>query len=86
MLDVLLVPKLWTNLFSITTRAIDNPNIGLGKTDDNLTKLIPKNCKPIIFDKVIPTGKSGGRLLAMDIVPACEHCALSEYMFSNVYA
>ena len=76
LLDVLLVPKLWTNLFSIT-RAIDNPNIGLGKTDDNLIKLIPKNRKPIIFDKVISTGKSGGRLLAMDIVPACEHCALS---------
>ena len=58
-------------MFSIT-RAIDNPNIG-----DKLIKLIPKNHKPIIFDKVIPTGKSGGRLLAMDIVPACEHCALS---------
>ena len=75
-LDVLLVPKLWTNLFSIT-RAIDNPNIGLGKTDDNWIKLIPGNRKPAMFDKVISTGKSGGRLLAMDIVPSCEHCALS---------
>lgn len=74
--DVLLVPKLWTNLFSIT-KAIDNPNVGLGKTDDNLIKLLPKNRPPIIFDKVIPTGKSGGRLLAMDIVPDSEHCALS---------
>ena len=42
LVDVLLVPKLWTNLFSIT-RTIGNPNIGLGKTNDNLIKLIPKN-------------------------------------------
>ena len=76
LVDVLLVPKLWTNLFSIT-KAINNPKIGLGKTDDNLIKLIPKNRPPIVFDKVIPTGKSGGRLLAMDIVPTKEHCALS---------
>ncbi|MGL4342651.1 MAG: reverse transcriptase domain-containing protein, partial [Lactococcus lactis] len=82
--DVLLVPKLWTNLFSIT-RAIDNPKIGSGKTDDNLIKIIPEDRQPIVFDKVIPTGKSGGRLLALDIVPKSEHCALSTCSPSHMH-
>ena len=74
--DVLFVPNLWTNLFSIT-KAINNPAIGLGKTDDNLIQIIPKDRQPITFDKVVPTGKAGGRLLAVDIVPQVEQCAIT---------
>ena len=74
--DVLFVPNLWINLFSIT-KAINNPAIGLGKTDDNLIQIIPKDRQPITFDKVVPTGKAGGRLLAVDIVPQVEQCAIT---------
>jgi hypothetical protein len=62
--DVLYVPDLWVNLFSLT-RAISKPNVYLGNIGNLITLNV--NAEEIIFDKVLPSGN--GRLLAVDILP-----------------
>ena len=75
--DVLYVPKLWVNLFSLT-KAINNTSVDLGKTKSNLIKLMPRDNKPIVFDQVIETGNKKGRLLGVDIIPhETEQCMLT---------
>ena len=65
--DVLYVPKLWVNLFSLT-RVLQNPNIKLSNVKD-LIKLEIGTDKQMIFDKVFKSGKDG-QLLGVTIQPS----------------
>jgi hypothetical protein len=62
--DVMYVPELWVNLFSIT-KAIANPKVTL-TTKDKLI-VLKVNGNEIIFDKTLQNGS--GRILAIDIIP-----------------
>jgi gag-polypeptide of LTR copia-type len=63
--DILYVPDLWVNLFSIT-KAITNPSVQLSN-DKELIKLKIGDSQQILFDKVFKCGS--GQLVGVDIKP-----------------
>jgi hypothetical protein len=71
--DVLYVPGLLVNLFSIT-KAIEHPKVSLGSDGDLIKLLVGK--KSILFDQVIETGK--GRLLGVKFLPASEFVQVTQ--------
>jgi hypothetical protein len=62
--DVLYVPDLWLNLFSIT-KAIQHDTVQLGSSQGNMTLTIGPH--QLTFDQAYPTGS--GRILGVTILP-----------------
>jgi hypothetical protein len=75
--DVLYIPGLYINLFSIT-KVLNNPSIDLKKDKRNVALIINKD-KKILFDKTIPFCKR--MLLGADTPPLIEnlHTAVVDY-------
>jgi hypothetical protein len=64
--DVLYVPDLWLNLFSIT-KAIRHDTVKLGSSPGKMPLTIGPHQMQMIFDQVYPTGS--GRILGISILP-----------------
>lgn len=64
--DVLYVPGLFMNLFSLT-KALENPKVKIERIDKYIALVVNKN-RPLVFNKVIPGGN--GHLLATELFPA----------------
>ena len=67
--EVLYIPDLYINLFSMT-KVLTNPNVDLMKCNDTVALLIHK-FQPLLFNKTIHVGK--GRLLGVDIPPLLDN-------------
>ena len=67
--DVLYIPKLYINLFSMT-KVLNNPDIDIMKCNNTVALIINKR-QHLIFNRTIMIGK--GRLLGVDIPPLREN-------------